>query len=61
VLIYHAWEPYQHRDWKSYDIALPGTIKWLDIAGGYGHLNFWMFNWCTNPIDRGIAVDVEKA
>ncbi|UCD85807.1 MAG: molybdopterin-dependent oxidoreductase [Deltaproteobacteria bacterium] len=61
VICYHAWEPYQHKGWKSYDIALPGMIKWLDIAGGYGHLNFWVFNWCTNPVDRGIAVDVVKA
>ena len=23
----------------------PGMIKWLHMAGGYGHLNYWRWNW----------------
>lgn len=61
VIIYHAWEPFQFKDWKSYDSAIPGMIKWLDIAAGYGHLNYWRWNWCVQPIDRAISVEVEKA
>jgi len=61
VLIYHAWEPYQFENWKSYDSAIPGMIKWLDLAAGYGHLNYYRWNWCTQPIDRGVTVEVEKA
>ncbi len=38
VMIYHAWEPYQFENWRSYDAAIPGMIKWLDLAAGYGHL-----------------------
>jgi DMSO reductase family type II enzyme molybdopterin subunit len=61
VIIYHAWEPYQYRNWKPYDTALPGMIKWLHLAGGYGHLKFWRNNWQPQQVDRATAVDVEKA
>jgi DMSO reductase family type II enzyme molybdopterin subunit len=61
VIIYHAWEPYQFEKWKSYDAAIPGMIKWLDLAAGYGHLNYYRWNWCTQPIDRAVSVEVEKA
>jgi anaerobic selenocysteine-containing dehydrogenase len=60
VLIYHAWEPYQYRNWKPYDTAIPGMIKWLHLAGGYGHLRFWRNNWQPQQADRAIAVEVEK-
>jgi len=61
VIIYHAWEPYQFEKWKSYDTAIPGMIKWLDLAAGYGHLNYYRWNWATQPIDRAVCVEVEKA
>jgi DMSO reductase family type II enzyme molybdopterin subunit len=61
VIIYHAWEPYQFEKWKSYDTAIPGMIKWLDLAAGYGHLNYYRWNWATQPIDRAVSVEVEKA
>jgi len=61
VIIYHAWEPYQFEGWKSYDAAIPGMIKWLDLAAGYGQLNYYRWNWCTQPVDRAIAVEVKKA
>jgi hypothetical protein len=35
-------------------------IKWLDLAAGYGHLNYYRWNWCTQPIDRAVSVEVEK-
>jgi anaerobic selenocysteine-containing dehydrogenase len=61
VIIYHAWEPYQFEKWKSYDAAIPGMIKWLDLVGGYGHSDYYRWNWCTQPIDRAICVEVTKA
>ncbi len=61
VIIYHAWEPYQFEGWKSYDTAIPGLIKWLDLVNNYGHLHYWRWNWCAQPIDRAISVQVEKA
>jgi DMSO reductase family type II enzyme molybdopterin subunit len=61
VIIYHAFEPYQYRDWKSYDVATPGMVKWLHLAAGYGHLNYWRWNWQPMQVDRGTTVEVEKA
>jgi DMSO reductase family type II enzyme molybdopterin subunit len=61
VMIYHAWEPYQFEKWKSYDTAIPGMIKWLDLAAGYGHLDYYRWNWATQPIDRAVSIEVEKA
>jgi anaerobic selenocysteine-containing dehydrogenase len=61
VIIYHAWEPYQFNGWKSYDTAIPGMIKWLDLVGKYGHLDYYRWNWCIQPIDRAVSVEVEKA
>ena len=60
VIIYHAWEPFMFRDWKSYDAAIPGMFKWLDLAAGYGHLNYWRWNWCAQLVDRAMSVQVEK-
>ncbi len=60
VIVYHAWEPYQHRNWKSYDNVVPGMIKWLHLAGGYGHLNYWRWNWVQQQVDRAVRVEVEK-
>ena len=60
VIVYHAWEPYQHRNWKSMDTVIPGMIKWLHLAGGYGHLNYWRWNWVQQQVDRAVPVEVEK-
>jgi DMSO reductase family type II enzyme molybdopterin subunit len=60
VIMYHAWEPYQHRGWKPYDTVIPGMIKWLHLAGGYGHLDYWRWNWVQQQIDRAVRVEVER-
>ncbi|MBI5290172.1 MAG: molybdopterin-dependent oxidoreductase [Chloroflexi bacterium] len=61
VVIYHAWEPFQFPGGKSYDVAIPGLIKWLHLAGGYGHLRYYRWNWVPQQVDRGVSVEVEKA
>jgi DMSO reductase family type II enzyme molybdopterin subunit len=60
IIVYSAWEPYQYRGWKPYDNVAPGMIKWLHLAGGYGHLNYWRWNWVQAQVDRVIPVEVEK-
>ena len=35
-------------------------VKWLHLAGGYGHLRYRAVHWQPIPIDRGIYVDVAK-
>jgi len=38
-----------------------GMVKWLHLAGGYGHLRYRPLLWQPVPIDRGVRVDVQKA
>jgi len=60
VIIYHAWEPMQFPGGRSYDAAIPGLIKWLHLAGGYGHLNYYRWNWVPQQVDRAVSVEVER-
>ena len=60
VILYNGFEPYQHKEWFSQSDIEPGIVKWLHMAGGYGHLTYRPWHWQPIPIDRGIGVDVEK-
>ncbi len=60
VVLYNGFEPYQHREWFSQSDVEPGIVKWLHMAGGYGHLKYRPWHWQPIPVDRGIGVDVEK-
>jgi nitrate reductase alpha subunit len=60
VIIYNGWEPYQFKDWKDMACLEPGMVKWLHLAGGYGHLRFWPLEWQPCQIDRAVRVDVTK-
>lgn len=60
VIIYNGWEPYQFRKWRGAENIEPGMVKWLHLAGGYGHLQYRSIHWQPVPIDRAIHVDVTK-
>lgn len=60
VLIYTGFESYQSPDWKDLATLETGMVKWLHLAGGYGHLAYRPFLWQPVPIDRGVRVDYEK-
>src|SRR3990170_1805897 len=60
VILYNGFEPYQHREWFSQSDVEPGMVKWLHMAGGYGHLKYRPWHWQPVPVDRGVGVDVEK-
>jgi DMSO reductase family type II enzyme molybdopterin subunit len=61
VIVYNGWEPYMFRGWKGPMDVEPGMVKWLHLAGGYGHLRYWPLQWQPTPIDRAIRIDIEKA
>ena len=61
VILYNGFEPYQHREWFSQADVEPGMVKWLHMAGGYGHLKYRPWHWQPVPVDRGVGVDVEAA
>ncbi|MDP6374369.1 MAG: molybdopterin-dependent oxidoreductase [Kiritimatiellia bacterium] len=60
VIMYNGWEPYQHKDWKGANDAEPGMIKWLHMAGGYGHLKYSVLQWQPCPVMRNTRVGIEK-
>ena len=47
--------------WKGPMDVEPGMVKWLHLAGGYGHLRYWPLQWQPVPIDRAVRIDIEKA
>uniref|UniRef100_UPI0025BACD83 molybdopterin-dependent oxidoreductase n=2 Tax=Archaeoglobus TaxID=2233 RepID=UPI0025BACD83 len=58
LIIYHAWDPHQYKNWKSYDHIIPGIVKPLHFAN-YGHLNYWTANWQPLQVDRHVYVNFE--
>jgi anaerobic selenocysteine-containing dehydrogenase len=61
VILYNGFEPYMHKEWFSQADLEPGHVKWLGLAGGYGHLQYRPLHWQPIPADRAVRVDVEKA
>ncbi|MBW2371213.1 MAG: molybdopterin-dependent oxidoreductase [Deltaproteobacteria bacterium] len=61
VIIYNGYEPFQFEKWRGAENVEPGMIKWLHLAGGYGHLQYRGIHWQPIPIDRAVHVDVRKA
>ncbi len=60
IIMYNGWEPYQFPNWNNPSDIEPGMIKWLHLAGGYGHLKFWPTQWQPAPVCRGTRADVRK-
>ena len=61
VIVYNGWDPYQFDGWKGPMDVEPGMVKWLHLAGGYGHLRYWPIQWQPCPVDRAVRLDVEPA
>ena len=60
IIMYNGWEPYQFPNWDGPSDIEPGMIKWLHLAGGYGHLKYWPNQWQPAPACRGTRADVRK-
>ncbi len=61
VIIYHAWEPYQHKNWKGQQEPVEAPWKAIHLAGGYGHIHYRMFYGSPGHAPRGAPVEVERA
>ncbi len=61
VIVYNGFEPFQFPDWQDPSWIEPGMVKWLHLAGGYGHLRFRPLMWQPVPVDRSVRLDVELA
>ena len=61
VVMYNGFDNYQFPDWAGPNDAEPGMIKWLHLAGGYGHLKYWVTEWQPCTTMRNTRVSIEKA
>ncbi|RLC56793.1 MAG: hypothetical protein DRI30_05330, partial [Chloroflexi bacterium] len=61
VIIYNGWEPYQFENWWDESNLEPGMIKWLHLAGGYGHLKYWPTEWQPCPAMRATRCEIAPA
>ena len=57
LILYNGFEPYQFAEWRDFSHVEPGMVKWLHLAGGYGHLRYRALHWQPIPIDRAVRVD----
>jgi DMSO reductase family type II enzyme molybdopterin subunit len=61
VVVYHAWENFQFRDWMQSQVAVPSPWKPLHLVGDYGHLRYRMYYAAPSHAPRGTTVEVERA
>jgi dimethylsulfide dehydrogenase subunit alpha/complex iron-sulfur molybdoenzyme family reductase subunit alpha len=60
IMMEHAWEPHQFQGRKGMDAPVAGLVSPLELAGGWGHLNF-SAQWDGNQLAYESTVEVEKA
>ena len=61
VITYHAWEPYQFKNWKGCQEPVPAPWKALHLAGGYGQLHYRSIYLVPGHSPRAQAVEIAKA
>jgi anaerobic selenocysteine-containing dehydrogenase len=60
VVAYHAWEPFQFKGQKSYQVATATPFNPIQMAGGYYHLQQFITVGQPGMNDRGTRVEVAK-
>jgi DMSO reductase family type II enzyme molybdopterin subunit len=60
VIIYHAWEPHQFKNWKGQQEPVEAPWKAIHLAGGYGHIHYRMFYGSPGHAPRGAPVEMER-
>ncbi len=61
AIVYNGWEPFQFTGWVGTNDVEPGMVKWLHLAGGYGHLTYAPTGWQPATVDRATRLDARKA
>ena len=60
VIIYHAWEQYQFKDGKAFDMVTPSPINPVQLSGGYFHLQPMVLMQSPGCSDRGTRIDFAR-
>jgi len=61
LTMYNGFEGFMFPGGSGSNEVEPGMIKWLHLAGDYGHLTYTPTEWQPVPFDRCIRVDCEPA
>ncbi|MCZ7534875.1 MAG: hypothetical protein M5T61_02295 [Acidimicrobiia bacterium] len=61
AIVYNGWEPFQFAGWAGTNDVEPGMVKWLHLAGGYGHLTYAPTGWQPATVDRATRLDARRA
>jgi len=60
LVSYNGWAGFQYREWSGMNEIEPGMVKWIALAGGYGHLQHLGVEWQPVPSDRWVRCDFER-
>lgn len=60
IISYNGWDGFMYPGWRGANETEAGMVKWLLMAGGYGHLNYTPVEWQPVPADRAVPVDFRK-
>jgi DMSO reductase family type II enzyme molybdopterin subunit len=60
VIVYHAWEPYQFKGWRSAQDPIASPVKALHLVGDYGQLHYRTGHAAPGYAPRATAVQVER-
>ena len=61
VTVYNGWDGFMFKGWTGPNEVEPGMVKYLGLAGGYGHLRYGPMEWQPVPTDRCVFVGIERA
>lgn len=59
IIVYHAWEGYQFKDWATQNDVAASPIKPTNLVGDYGQLHYRMASYTMNHVPKEVAVEVE--
>jgi len=60
AILYHAWEPFQFRDWAGNMEVVGAPYKPVHFVGDYGQLRYRVFSSGPVHVPRGVPVEVER-
>ncbi len=60
IISYNGWDGFMYPQWRGANETEAGMVKWLLMAGGYGHLNYTPIEWQPVAVDRSVPVDFVK-
>ncbi|MHB8490887.1 MAG: molybdopterin-dependent oxidoreductase [Solirubrobacteraceae bacterium] len=61
LTVYNGFDNHMFAGHEGPNEVEPGLVKWLHMAGGYGHLRYAPMEWQPSPVDRPVFVSVEPA